>query len=203
MKARALILRLLVLLAGVSSLQAAPDPAGAPLAARDYLEAVRARGFAAQADFLHPQELQRFRDRLLGVLESEEAAGNRALLYATFGRDASLLQARLAEPKELAARFARVMAVRMPDQPVGFDSLEVLGTVEEGDTAHVLVRTLTESGEQTLEDLRIVSLRPHRDSWKVLMSPQLVQAISSMDPDPGGKRPTPRLVPTPADPGGS
>jgi hypothetical protein len=173
---------------------AAPDPGLAPEVARDYLEAVRARGFSAEAEFMHPEELARFQALVLPVLEADEAHGRRALLNATFGRDASLLDARLADPADFMTRFARVMAVRIPDQPVGFDELQVLGTVREGEKAHVLVRLRTVTDAASLEELEVVSLMPHQDEWRLMLGHRLRKAALEMGPE-AEHRPAPRLVP--------
>lgn len=165
--------------------------------AAEYLEAVRARGFAAQADFLLPEEAVRFRDMLIPVFEGEEAAGRRALLNATFGRGATLLTVRLAEPQEVVRRFARVMAVRMPDQPTGFDELRVLGTVVEEETVHVLARLRTLTGDAAQDRLEVVSLRPRGDHWGVLLSPNLEASLRGMRDSGERPRAEPQLVPEP------
>jgi hypothetical protein len=182
---------LAVLLAGGIAAAAQPPEQ----VAADYLEALRARGFAAQADFLLPEEMERFRDMLMPAFEHEEAGRGRALLNATFGREATPLAVRLADPAEVVRRFARVMSVRMPEQPTGYDELVVLGTLAEGETAHVLARLRTVAGDQTRERLQVVSLRPWGETWRVLMSPELEEALRGMG-NPGG-RPQPRLVPEP------
>jgi hypothetical protein len=179
----------------VSQAEAAPDALQAREVVREYLEAIRAEGFSAQARFLHPEELVRFQQILMPVYEANEAAGSRVLLNATFGREASLLDARLADPADFMRRFARVMAVRMPDQPVGFEELEVLGMVEEGPRMHVLVRLRTGSEEAAFESLEVVSLLPDGEAWRVMLSPELEAAARSMDTRGQGARPAPRLEP--------
>lgn len=182
---------------GLVAAQPAPDPSQAPSVASAYLEAVRAKGFAAEADFLHPDELVRFQRMLLLVLEAEQANGGRAMLNATFGRDAALMDARVADPADFMRRFARVMAVRMPEQPVGFDELQVLGTVAEDPRVHVLVRLRTASDDAAAVELKVVTLLPYEDAWKVALGSRLEAAVRAMSPGASGSRPAPRLVPTP------
>jgi len=168
------------------------------LVARDYLTAVRDRGFAAQADFLHPDEMARFQQLLVPVFEAESEKGGRGLLNATFGREASLTDVSLAPPDDFMRRFARVMAVRVPDQPVGFDELAIVGLVEEGDQVHVLARLRTGQDELMEERLEVVSLKPSDGAWKVILSPKLERAVSAMRRQAGGgERTIPRLVPRP------
>ena len=167
-----------------------------------YLEAVRDRGFAAGADFLHPDEMARFQALLIPVLEAEQAAGGRSLLNATFGREATLLSARLADPADFLRRFARVMAVRAPDQPTGFDELQFLGSVPEAETVHVLLRLRTAPPAGPRERLVVVSLRPTADGWRVLLDPEIEQAARAMGevPQTGRQRPRARQEPAPLPP---
>jgi hypothetical protein len=168
------------------------------LAARDYLTAVRDRGFAAQADFVHPDEMARFQQLLVPVFEAESKKGGRGLLNATFGREAAIMDVSLASPDDFMRRFARVMAVRMPDQPVGFDELVILGIVEEGDLVHVLARLRTGKEESMEDRLEVVSLAPYEGGWKVVLSPGLERAVWAMKRQVGGgERTIPRLVPRP------
>jgi hypothetical protein len=182
-----------------SRAMAAPNALQATEVAREYLEAIRAEGFAAQARYLHPEELARFQRMLLPVFEANQAEGNRALLNATFGRNASVTDARLSEPADFMRRFVRVMAVRLPEQPIGFDQLRVLGVVEEVPGMHVLVRLHTGSGESAVESLEVVSLLPDGDVWRVRLSPKLEAAARAMMPASqslGGRtRLEPRVLP--------
>jgi hypothetical protein len=165
--------------------------------AREYLTAVRERGFAAEADFMHPDEMARFQAMLIPVFERESQAGGRALMNATFGRDATLTMVRLADPADFLRRFSRVMAVRMPDQPTDFDRLQILGKVEEGEQAHVLARLGTGRGASANERLEIVSLKPSDGAWKLMISAKLEAAVRAMSRRGEDERPIPRLIPRP------
>jgi hypothetical protein len=103
--------------------------------------------------------------------------------------------ARLAEPADFMRRFVRVMAVRLPEQPVGFDQLQVLGAVDEAPGIHVLVRLRTGSGQGAVESLEVVSLLPDGDAWRVRLSPKLEAAARSMMPASQDPDARPRLEP--------
>jgi hypothetical protein len=173
----------------------AVDAGQAPLVAQQYLEAVRAEGFSAEARFMHPEELARFQQLVVPAFEAEQAEGSRVLLNATFGRDAAVLDARLADPEDFMRRFARVMAVRMPDQHVGFDELQVVGSVEEGEKMHVLVRLRTLSEKNPLDELTVVTLLPDGEEWKLTLSPELEAAARSMDRSSQSRLTRPQLAP--------
>lgn len=137
--------------------------------AKDYLMAVNARGLDGGIPYLHPDELARFKKRLIPILEQERQAGRRNLLNATFGRDADMRDVRLAQPDDFMRRFARVAAARLNEAPLRFDSLEPVGTVAEGETLHVLVREVTGQGGGQTQRLVVVSLRRSGQDWKVLL----------------------------------
>lgn len=168
--------------------------------AREYLTAVREHGFSAEADFMHPDEIDRFKAMLIPVFAAESESGGRALMNATFGRDARLTDVRLAAPADFLRRFTRVMAVRVPDQPTSFDRLFVLGSVKEDDQVHVLVR-LSSGGQSVAEEsLEVVSLLPDDGGWKLMLSPKLEAAVRAMDLWGTNRRAEPRLIPTPEPP---
>jgi hypothetical protein len=78
---------------------------------------------------------------------------------------------------------------------VGFDDLQVLGAVAEDPMVHVLVRLRTKSDGASAEELRVVTLLPYEDTWKVGLGSGLEAAVRAMDRAGQGKRPAPRLVP--------
>ena len=71
--------------------------------AREYLIAVRERGFAAEAEFLHPDEMARFKAMLIPVFAAETESGGRALINATFGRDARMSDVRVSDTDSSAS----------------------------------------------------------------------------------------------------
>ena len=175
-------------------------PASPLWVARDYLKSLRDRGFAAMADYVHPDELARFKAMLTPVLEAESDAGGRALMNATFGRDARLTDVRLADPADFLRRFARVMSARMPEQRMDFDDLQVLGSVEEGELVHVLMRLRWESQAITRDRLEVVSLLRFEKSWKPILGPENEAAILAMAPRQQDERAVPELAPQPEPP---
>jgi ketosteroid isomerase-like protein len=187
------IISLLALLCSTVAAEPAqrPDASAAEQVARAYLVALRAQGVAATADFMHPDDMARFRAMLLPAFEAEARAGRRALINATFGRGATLTDVRQAHPADFMRHCARVMAVRMPPQPTGFEDLTVLGSVAENDWTHVLVRTRSGSGETATERLVVVTLRPYDGTWKVALSGELEDAAGSVGESLQGRRSRP------------
>ena len=112
-----------------------------------YLTTTNAKGLAGGVVFLHPDDVNRFKKLMVPVLEAERDAGRRTLLNATFGREAQIMDARLADPGDFLTRFDKVAAARHGDAPTRFDTAAAIGVVTEGEQLHVLLRTLTGAGQ--------------------------------------------------------
>jgi hypothetical protein len=179
----ALILCLLALCC--SALQAAPRPepqaaAAAEVVARAYLLALKAQGFAANADFMDPGELARFKAMLMPVFNAQARAGSRALISATFGYGATLSEVRRATPVDFMRHLAPVMAARMPKQSIDFNELKVLGAIPEKERTYVLVRTLADPDEPSTERIIVVTLHPYEGTWKLALSADMEEAAQSL-----------------------
>jgi hypothetical protein len=168
-----------------SALQAGPPPAsqaapGAEGVARAYLLAIRAQGFAANADFMDPEELARFKAMLMPVFDAQARAGSRALINATFGYGATLAEVRQATPVGFMRHLSRVMAARMPKQSMDFTDLKVLGAIPEKDRTYVLVRTRVDPDEPSTERVIVVTLHPYEGTWKLALSADMKDAAQSL-----------------------
>jgi hypothetical protein len=179
----ALALCLLALLsAAVQAASPSESPtAGAEAVARDYLLAVKAHGFAANADFMDPEELARFKAMLMPVFDAQARAGSRSLINATFGAGATLAEVRQATPAEFMRHLARVMAARMPKQSMDFTDLQVLGAIPEKDRTYVVIRTRADPDQPSTEQVSVVTLHPYEDTWKLALSADMEEAARSLD----------------------
>lgn len=142
--------------------------------------AVNTEGLAGGAPLLHPEDLVRFKKLMVPILEAERAAGRRTLLNATFGREAQLTDARIADPDDFFGRFARVVSARQIEAPTRFDTLVPIGSIPEGEQLHVLVRTLTGVGQAQIQRLVVVTLRRSGGDWKVSMTGGIDDVVASL-----------------------
>jgi hypothetical protein len=149
-------------------------------AAVAYLEALKAQGLGAAPEHLHPEALEAFKSGMLPALEAEQARGGRALLNATFGRDATIADARGAAPEGFMSRFARLMSARQPDAAPTFGGLTPLGVLPEGDRLHVLLRLAADGSGAGVERLEVVSVLPFGSGYKVLLDDRLSAMVSAL-----------------------
>ena len=145
------------------------------------LTTTNTKGLAGGVVFLHPDDINRFKKLMVPVLEAERGA---TLLNATFGREAQIMDARLADPADFLTRFDKVAAARQGDAPTRFDTAAPIGVVTEGEQLHVLLRTLT--GPTQTQRLVVVSLKRSGTDWKVTQTGELQALAASLR---GGPRP--------------
>ena len=161
---------------------AAAAQAGTPEeSARAYFTALKSAGMGAVADFTHPAELQRFKAMVLPIYQAEAQAGQGELRKLTFGAEATLAQVESAEPAAFMRGFMNIIANRAGAVGLQFESIEVLGSVAEGETVHVLTRMRMAASPVTITKLEVVSMKKLGDDWKLMLSGQfegMAQALS-------------------------
>lgn len=198
--------------ATATAIAAEAEDANARSAARavatDYLMAVNAKGLDGGVPYLHPDELVRFKKRMIPILDQERQAGRRNLLNATFGRQAEMTDVRLADPADFMARFARVASARLDAAPTRFDRVEAIGALPEGEVLHMLVREITEQGGSQTQRLVVVSLKRSGKDWKVLFGNDLEALLAGFAAAPAGREPVDRRAQplpeaAPLEPGGA
>lgn len=162
-----------------------------------YYAALDKQGFAGAVDLLHPDEVERFRSMVMPGFERERAAGRRTLINATFGRDADWIAVQTADSADFLRRFARLAAARSRDLPVGYDEVTVLGSVEEGDSLHLVSRIRSGREPDVSQRLEVLSLRPYRGQWRVLLDRRFEEMARSLGGEPRKSRPALRIAPMP------
>lgn len=173
------------------------SPEAAKQVTETYYAALGQQGFGGAVGLLHPQEIERFRSMVMPGFERERAAGRRTLINATFGRDADLTRVRMADSTDFMRRFARLAAARSRDLPVGYDQVVVLGSVEEGDMLHMVSRIETGRGASASQRLEVLSLKPYKGKWRVMLNSGFEEMARSLGGQRGQSRHSPRVLPVP------
>lgn len=173
-----LVLRLLAALLALTPTTAVAQEKGPQATApealtREYFHALRDRGLGSTADFLHPDELARYKETMLPLFEAEAAAGESALRRTVFGPDTSIEEVREVPPARFLRTFLEEVA-RQSGEPIRFEELKVIGSLPEGeDLVHVLVRFRLGSGEVGATSLEVVSFRRYEETWRMLLTGEL------------------------------
>jgi hypothetical protein len=180
----ALLAAALMCLAGPARAAPAAKPESV---VQDYFAALQQNGLTSAADFMHPDELRRFKEMIFPILAAEDAAGRHDLREAMFGANATMGDAESASPADFLRAFMRFVAARMSDAKPHFDRIEVLGAIPEGDVVHVVTRVYVGVGDLAVRQMEVVSLKPSGDDWKLMLTGQmegLAQALRARVPAP-------------------
>ncbi|WP_296250402.1 hypothetical protein [uncultured Stenotrophomonas sp.] len=137
---------------------------------RAYKEAINARGMAAMTDFIHPEELQRFKSMFAPLLTEEQTESSAALLHIYFGEDASVESVREMPAGTFMARIMKFAESQMGGAAVRIEDQQFLGSVNEGALVHMVTRNTVSIGAIRLTKMEVVSMRPYGDSWRMLLS---------------------------------
>ena len=127
---------------------------------------------AAIADYLHPDELARFK-RMVEPAFTEvgvQSEGDRKLAQALFGADASPASIKAMPPRDFVLAVMRLVDRRTRNAGVTLGHGDVLGAVRENDLVHLVVRMSGGAAEVQITQLEVVSLKQFQDTWRLMLS---------------------------------
>ena len=137
-----------------------------------YADAIRTRGMESVPEFIHPDELSRFKAMLLPIFEGS-APSNTNLMHAFFGPDATFEKVAATEPPEFMRIFMSIAGGQMKSMNVTIGKSEIIGSVKEGIVVHLVTRNTVGAGPLQMTQLEVVSLKPYQDTWRLLLSGKL------------------------------
>jgi hypothetical protein len=166
---RSLILLMLLALSAPAAATNTPEH----LAGR-YFSALQNGDYVQAAELFEPAGLTEFR-RMMDFHEQLPAESQTGFLQSFFGPDASAKSVRqLSDAEFFAALLRSVMRQAEAVGTLSFDSLEVLGGVEEGaEVIHLVTRNRISMGAVDMETMEVLSLRRTESGWRILMSGKL------------------------------
>ena len=169
---------LLALLAACSACQLANAQSRPEDVALAYADAVRTRGLDAIPEYIHPDELARFKKMLLPVLvDSPIGEGLRTV---AFGAEATPESVSALSDADFMRGFMAFTGQQMKQLGVKFGSMAVVGAVHEGEVVHLVTRNTAGAAGVQMTAMEVVSLKPYQQSWKLLLSGQLEGMAQAM-----------------------
>lgn len=153
-----------------------------------FLRSVRAIRWRAAAQFIHPATLERFRD-VVGYMVNTDSTGALLKEFTGASSDAAL---RALAP---AVVFDRAVRRMVDDMPGFMHSLfdhddHVIGHVMEGaDSAHVVYRTI-ERLQGAQPEVRVIQMARTPEGWRVLWSDELEVLEAALRGIPRRRPPT-------------
>ncbi|AVP96520.1 hypothetical protein C7S18_04595 [Ahniella affigens] len=137
--------------------------------AEAYGAALKTSGMSGATEFMHPDELERFRASLAPVLAIEPGLGEE-VRKGIFG------------PEMTAASMSAMSAETFMKGCLGFAdkqmkatntelvSMEIIGSVPEGEITHLVTRGEVRAGAMTLTSMEVMSLKHYGKTWRLLLS---------------------------------
>ena len=193
--------RLLSCAALVAAAAFAPAAAGESAEAfmQRYAEAIGKDGVSATADFIHPQEAERFRAMLAPLFTAMPDSQGDALARTFFGDKADAAKVAAMPANAFMRALLRFVEQQAAGAGLGKGRIEVrqfdlLGSVLEDEVHHFVTRGTVAAGPITMTTLEVVSIRPDGDGWGMLLSGELdgmeqaIKASAQRATDAGGDR---------------
>ena len=149
-------------------------------AAVTYFNTLKSDGFEAAPRFIHPKELERFKSMLLPLFTVKGSDENLSTLF--FGEEMTSSEISAMEPQDFMAGFLSVVGAQMKSSKINLGETNVIGTVREGETVHVLTRNSAGNEDFKLTKVEVISMIPDGDTWKLLLSGEMegmAQALKS------------------------
>ena len=144
-----------------------------------YIRSLSSDGAAAVVKFMHPAEIERFKQMFLPVLRVEAEQGRSTVRSATFGKGATIAEIEATPAGEFMKAVFRLAPINVAD-PVKIDRVDILGAIPEGDAVHLLARIHIGAGEFTLKKLEVVTMIPYEKSWRLALTAQMEGLASAL-----------------------
>ena len=138
--------------------------------AKSYFEMLRNKQWTQIAQLYDPGALRDFREMMSFLLEVPDESASQ-VLGALFGPGATKQGVKaMSEAEFFAAFLGGVMARSAQLGQLNFETIEVLGSVGEGDSLrHVVTRTHISLADMSMESMEVVSLKKVENEWKLLL----------------------------------
>ncbi len=166
-------------LAAAPVLAATPAAQTPEQAVMAYMTALQTEGMAVVPAHLHPDELARFKEMLMPLFRHEPTSEKKELTEGLFGAGATLASIEAMPGAELMAALFKVVGKEL--EGIKFESLEMLGSVKEGEIVHVVSRigVAGPKGMQ-MKMMEVVSVKPYKNEWKLMLTGELEGLAAAM-----------------------
>jgi hypothetical protein len=140
-----------------------------------YYEKIGKGDMAALADYMHGEELKKFRDMILPILEEGIKSGEDSEVLKGFTRGDPLEKVQQYSPKEFFRRFLAWITEINPGMTdiLKNSTFIPIGHVADGDLIHVVFRMNTKIEGVTITKVSVMSLKKDGAEWKLLLTGEI------------------------------
>ena len=133
----------------------------------------------ALSDYLHPEELSRFKKTFLSLF-SESNARTRQTLDDIYGPEITLKSLSEGPDSAFLQPVLAMLNQSLDSARLKVTSQQVLGGVSEGDLYHVVYRWQSETPQLRQSQVEVRTLRKYQDSWRLVVPANLENAIPAV-----------------------
>lgn len=137
--------------------------------AEAYIAAFKKDGMAGATAYMHPDELERFRESLVPVLAIEPGLGVE-IRKGIFGAEVTAEDLKAMSAEAFMKGFMAFADKQMKAANAEVVSIEIVGRVTEGDVVHLVTRGLASAGDVKLTTMEVVSLKRDGKVWRLMLS---------------------------------
>jgi hypothetical protein len=134
---------------------------------REYLEAMQAKGLAGVAPLLHPEAQESLRSQLLDMYRKDKSGYQRE---AAFGDDVTIDELEAMSAEQFLAKAMSATADRTGDVGKMMKSIDIIGVVRDGETVHVVSRSVADVFGQKVTSIVVTPLRRYNNRWRALLT---------------------------------
>lgn len=142
-----------------------------------YLTAVNQKGLPGTVQYFHPDELNKFKSAFVSVFENTQ---NKEMIQAFFGKNISVSELKKMPADLFTEQMFGTLSKILKTEDIHFDDSKILGSVQEGELKHLLVRQFAHMNSMEFSSVQIVTLKPYQDSWKLMFSDKLDTMVKAM-----------------------
>jgi hypothetical protein len=171
-------LGVLLLLALPLPLDAQDGPGSARATARQFYDAISSTQWAAVAALVHPEQLAVVRDHLRLMIQADSSGAVLTELLQLSDRRGF----DFASDEQVFERVLRALERRITPlaQVLSTNEVEIVGSVPDGRDAHVVVRVTPYADGPRPTWVRVLTLRPDGQRWRVLESEELKSIVTAV-----------------------
>jgi hypothetical protein len=138
--------------------------------AQEYMTALKNEGIGVSARYIHPDELARFKDMLMPVMLADLGKPQPQFVPNVYG-PINAEQLKAMPGVDILSGLLKVVGDQLSG--VKFESVDVLGTVREGEIAHVVARLKVQVEEVRLTQMDVISAKAYKGEWMLLLTGEL------------------------------
>ena len=158
---------LVLILLGVAAIgRAAETPRASPEQVfGEAMAALDREGLSAQARYMHPKDLEEFKQMVLPMFRGPGEDRAKDL----FGADTTWEKLQAIPAQQFYERFMSQgddLRQLVPDKKM---TTQVIGSVREGELVHIVFRTIVEAGGRKTVAVDVQTMRPLGNTWKLAL----------------------------------